>query len=299
MKAKHYKTKLGSYNDENGNIICNLMDPNWAYFMGFLHTDGTMSKRADELGGNGFHYQVYIEIQARDKEHLISFQKLFGGSISERTRINQIAIRLKRIEKTSNKKITHSATLKIYRKAICEQLFNNGMPYGKKSFTIQPPTKQFSEADYWRGVMDGDGTMGIYNYNNRTFPQIGFCTASEKMAIAFAKFVKKITGQTIRCKKRNDRSAYELSISRENAQKLITFLYYPKCISLPRKLKIAQKIMNWKRPKNMSIRPPGRRWTKKEESIIFDYSAKELSEKLDRTISAIISRRYEIREKNK
>ena len=35
------------------------------------------------------------------------------------------------------------------------------VPVGKKSYIICPPKEEFSEVDYWRGIIDGDGSLGI------------------------------------------------------------------------------------------------------------------------------------------
>jgi hypothetical protein len=36
-----------------------------------------------------------------------------------------------------------------------------GIPYGKKSETVNPPSNPFSEKDYIRGLIDGDGSIGM------------------------------------------------------------------------------------------------------------------------------------------
>lgn len=36
-----------------------------------------------------------------------------------------------------------------------------GMTYGKKSDIITIPIISFSEIDYWRGMIDGDGSLGF------------------------------------------------------------------------------------------------------------------------------------------
>jgi hypothetical protein len=73
-------------------------------------------------------------------------------------------------------------------------------------------------------------------------------------------------------------------VSKEDAQKLASYLYYPGCLCLDRKFQSAQKVNSWVRPPKMvKVTWERRRWTPEEDGIVLRLSFDEAAEKLDRT----------------
>jgi hypothetical protein len=270
----------GSYYDNNGKVKCDLMDPNWAYFMGLLHTDGHM--RDKNSGGR-------IEISLAEDDHIIldMLQKLFGGSVKYYKRTGYSFANSKDISRLV---INHSY--------IRNELNINGMPYGAKTKTIVPPTIPFSEFDYWRGVIDGDGSIGFSHQNkNRIIPYISFATISEGFKDAFIAFIEKITGKTkisLGQKLRPNRThkMFSVKANNEDAVKLTSLLYYDGCLALPRKLKIAREVSSWIRPDDMSIH---QEWDAKKDQIVIDNTTRKATEILGRSLNSICHRRTRLR----
>ena len=82
----------------------------------------------------------------------------------------------------------------------------------------------------------------------------------------------------------------------EDAQKLISELYYPGCLCLDRKLASADVAKAWVRPASMVKRTwEVRRWTPREDAIVLKFPYKKAAEKLGRTESSIKTRAWRLR----
>src|ERR1035437_6601775 len=202
-----------------------------AYWLGFLQTDGTLR-----------HKSMSIEIAERDKHILEAFKTHIGGTITSRTR--NIKIINKAGKSYDYKKYV------LFRWQLCsvdlvKQINKIGIPCGKKSDILKPlsvPKKL--EQHYIRGLIDGDGSICISGNN---IPIIGVVVSSEDMKNYFCQWFKSLGIETN--PKRNKRdNIYNIAVRIENAQKVCGILYGDCNYSLIRKLEIAQKIIQWKRP---------------------------------------------------
>jgi hypothetical protein len=82
----------------------------------------------------------------------------------------------------------------------------------------------------------------------------------------------------------------------EDAQKLVSKLYYPGCLCLDRKYQSSKKIMSWVRPPDMvKVTWQKKKWTPEEDYIVINFSAKEASKKLNRTLQSINMRAWRLR----
>lgn len=107
------------------------------------------------------------------------------------------------------------------------------------------------ESDYWRGIIDGDGSLG---FTKNGIPYISLVTCSEILSNQYIIFLEQIIGyKKITTKNKRD-SAYNIMVTNENAQKVIKRLYYKDCLSINRKYNMAIDIINWIRPTEKSIR---------------------------------------------
>ncbi|KKM82790.1 hypothetical protein LCGC14_1315880, partial [marine sediment metagenome] len=147
--------------------------------------------------------------------------------------------------------------------------------------------------DYWRGIIDGDGSLGITGKN---LPFLGLVTDSDNLAEQFVSFLKNITGKNKTLNRNKRDNIYNILISREDAQKVVKKLYYKDCICLDRKKNRAKEVMSWKRPKNMIKKTyKVREWGKKEEKFILSHSITESMKKLERTRSSVETRLWRLK----
>ncbi|MEU9718388.1 hypothetical protein [Streptomyces sp. NPDC047976] len=254
-----------------------LQDPRYAYMFGFLQADGHLAQGAGQKG------RLTAEINARDIHILREFQQLtpYYSSITERTRSTNFA------------EIHHSATwtvCSLEARTIVNQL---GIPYGRKSLSVEPPRTDFSRPDYLRGVIDADGSLG---WTAQGFPFLSLTSASTAIAAYLCHYGKKITG-TERTISRNTRDGvYNVCYYKEAAQRLAAHFYYDGCLALAHKQANATAIQTWVRPAGMRIAPPRRRWTVQDDrELVRLDDAAAAAAALDRTEQSCAMRLWRIR----
>lgn len=258
-----------------------VINENISYIIGLYQTDGNLYKNKKSNKGKSS-----IEISEKDIDILEKIQKI----IPYKSNI----IKRKRIIKLKNKDY-HFYSVNFY---VCNVefrnfLYDNGVPYGKKSKIIKPP-KNIKKIDYIRGLIDGDGSLGFTKDN---IPFVGFVTESEYIKDYLCNFIQDITGKNIKIINKNKRdNIYNLIITKEDAVIFCEKIYYKKSLSLNRKYEISQNIIKWKRPDNMiKVTWEKRKWTKYEDDYIMNHLLDESIEKLKRTKNSILTRKCRIK----
>jgi len=254
-----------------------LTNPELAYIFGFLQTDGHLRKNSRNRGC------LEVELQTQDRPILDKFMEIIpvSSTIRERTR------------DTNFKSKYVSVIWSVYDLEFRTALNKLGLSYGKKSQTISIPTVPFSEIDYWRGIIDGDGSLGM---TAKQYPFISLITTSPSLHQAYTEFLFKKTGQIKMTTPNKRDNAYNICLFKENAQKLIDELYYPGCLCLDRKLAAAELAKTWVRPADMIKRTwEVRKWTPNEDTIVLKLPYKKAAEKLGRTEKSIKTRAWRLR----
>jgi len=254
--------------------------PHQAYMYGFIQTDGHMSKETRDRG------RVTVEVSEQDRGVLETFATLipYHSNISTRTRT------------TNFSEQTTTVTWRVYDKRFRDCLLSLGMPYGKKSAVIAPPSAEYAQVDYFRGVLDGDGSLGI---TGNSYPFIALVTASSVLAEAYIAFLSKLTGKTKKLALNTRDSIYNVTIYKEDAQLVASTLYYDGCLALTRKMQSAQRAQQWQRPESMRKRDFARKtWTPDEDEYILSHTMEESMEALGRTQRSIHVRLWRLRGSN-
>ena len=203
--------------------ILDLSNPDHAYFFGFIQMDGSLYSNTRNRG------KLTIEISKKDIHILKSFQKIIPlySSIYIRTR-------------ETNFKLHTSATLTVFDWDFRKELNSIGLPYGRKSNIISVPTSTYSEVDYWRGVIDADGSVGI---SSNGVPFITLTTKSHTLKNSFCSFLKRSINFSPSIKRNRRDQIYNFTIANDNAMLLVQLLYYEGCLALKRKKKSATEII--------------------------------------------------------
>ena len=123
-----------------------LLTPEACYWLGFLFADGCVTYRAGHLP------QISVGLAQRDREHLVSLRTFLGSTSS-----------------ISAPSPTHGSCQFSVRSArLAERMTALGRYDG-------PLDERLTESrDFWRGVVDGDGSIGQYrrpNPRQSTFSQ--------------------------------------------------------------------------------------------------------------------------------
>jgi hypothetical protein len=255
-----------------------LTDPAHAYFFGFAQTDGSL------YAGRGHKGRFAIELSVRDEAVLHSFSALFDvrSSVSYRERVTNFGPH-------------HAVVWTVCDLGFRRELIDLGLPAGRKSATIAPPVSPFSAADYLRGLVDGDGSVG---FTRAGLPFVSFVTASQALAEFFCAQALAVTG-AVRTPRRNTRDGvYNPMVARDPAAPFAAWLYPEGCLALDRKRESAARVATWTRPAGMRARPVSgsRRWTAAEDADVFTGSVREAAARLNRSERSVTIRRVRLRQ---
>lgn len=226
-----------------------LTVPEYAYMFGFLQADGHLYQGAGQKG------RLSVELNARDIDLLREFQKLtpYYSSVRERTR------------STNFIETAHSAVWSLCALEARTRVNELGLPYGRKSKSVAPPTGEFSSRDYLRGLIDADGSVG---HTNKGTPFISLTTASTAIGTYLCFYAWQITGVD-RHSRRNQRDGvYNITYVGKAARSLTEHLYYSNRLSLKRKQSAADSVAAWVRPAGRKPGPERIQWTSDKDRIL-------------------------------
>jgi hypothetical protein len=255
-----------------------MLDKNMSYIIGLFQTDASLSK---ESGNKG---RLTLELSARDADILPKI----ASFITTKTYISS------RIRNTNFKKEYVSVSLKIYDFGYREYL-NKFIPYGRKSNLIKPPEEAFSEIDYVRGLIDGDGSLG---FTSKNIPFVSLTTNSDFIKDYYINFIKRNFGYDIEVAKNFRDGIYNILLMREKAVELVYLLYYQNCLSIDRKSRYADLIKKYIRPLKMRKKPDFKFWKKDEDVFILKNSIQEAVQILGRSISSVSTRLWRLKKFN-
>lgn len=256
--------------------ILTLENPFYAYLFGLIQTDGHLYQNSRNRG------RLSIELGKRDEEILFELQKRlpFHSSISERKR------------KTNFSDECVSVIWKVFDKRFREFLVKNGIPFGRKSNIISAPIGKYSKIDYFRGLIDGDGSLGL---TAKGFPFLSLITASSEITFEYLNFLQSITGKQKTSAKNKRDNVFNIAVYKEDAQKIVDILYYENCPAMPRKLEKAKEVLNWQRPSSMKKIENRKGWTNAEDKFILSNSIKDAMIRLDRSQHSIEMRLWRLK----
>ncbi|MFD7579748.1 LAGLIDADG family homing endonuclease [Kitasatospora sp. NPDC059803] len=253
-----------------------LERPQHAYMFAFLQADGHLTEQSRNRG------RLSVELSARDAPILEEFQRLcpYNSSIRYRTR-------------STNFKAEHtSAMWTVCAREFREELRDLGLPVGRKSEIIAPPTVPFSERDYLRGLIDADGSVGL---TSKELPFVGLATKSDATAAFTALYAERLCGARRKLNRNKRDNIYNILFLNEAAVALATDLYYPGCLALLRKQAGADRVSGWVRPSTMGFAPPRRSWTPEEDEVILTAPSMETaSAHLGRTLKSCKVRHWRL-----
>jgi len=190
-----------------------------AYWIGFLAADGCISDRSITLG-LGLKDLIHVELfkSCLQSEHKIGFSKKIMGD-----------------------KEFWQATITVISRQLVASCVNLGV-VPRKSLILEPCT-QISEKymrDYWRGIVDGDGCL---NYSNEKKWRINL-VGTEPIVEGFKNFLAQnnIVSKAKITKRKN--IYYVMFAGTRLSKKIATLLYKDATIALPRKMALAQQILD-------------------------------------------------------
>jgi LAGLIDADG-like domain len=247
-----------------------------AYLFGFLQCDGSFK------AGPGRKGALTVELAARDRQLLEEFQRIVPFYTSIRTRTRR-----------TNFSNEHTSVIwTLHALAAREDLTKLGLPTGRKSKILEPPSVPFSQADYLRGLVDADGSVGFMTH--RFVPFVSLTTSSAALKDFFIASCPSVTGAP-RERRRNERDGvFNLLVMREAAVRLSQQMYYEGCLAIPRKVDAARRVKRWVRPPDMRVAAERRAWTPAEDDLVLRTAISDAARILGRTEQSVNLRRWRL-----
>lgn len=218
----------GESNEKNRTLSVNerafdVLTPEALYWIGFLYADGYIPASRS---------YIRIALGAVDVGHLEKFRTFLGA---------QAAVVTKREPCSIGQKLTHDVSrFEVNSTRINTRLRKLGLGSPKPS-RDRLPTELTASRDFWRGVIDGDGCLGIYRYPG-TILHLLTLTSDRAIVEQFREFC---VGAGVATKRdvKNCGKCYEARLTRAKARQITKVLYDGATVSLSRKAELAQSMM--------------------------------------------------------
>lgn len=195
-----------------------VLTPDAAYWCGFIFTDGTITRRRTGQP------DVAVVLQRRDRDHLVKLRD-FLGSDHAITPVAPAVVALNGGQGTG-----------AFRYSVRSQRLADVLTaLGRYGPAVHPALA--ASRDFWRGCVDGDGTVGI----SCGIPQLKL-VGSRWLLRAFVKFLGPVSSRRP-LNVRPARNIYVVSTSYATAEKVVERLYAGASVALNRKAAAAAEIL--------------------------------------------------------
>jgi transposase len=186
-----------------------------AYWIGFLFADGSVT-------GCGRSGRVHVRISERDRDHLVKLRAFLGSThmIGAGPAGNYGGYPSK-----------PSARFSVRSERLAQRLLSLGRYGGPINDTLA------RSRDFWRGVVDGDGSLGFLATGYTYFGLVG----SRRLLEAFLLFLER-NGLDARMTIRPNKTIFQVATAGYIAERIVSLLYRNAAVALDRKAASAAKI---------------------------------------------------------
>ena len=203
-----------------------------SYIYGLLLADGTLNFANQEK----YTGQIVLEINKKDEDIIDKLCDIVLHST-----------KTERIRDTNFKDKYHSVQFRICRQKFIKELIDFGFPTKDKTLNAAPPILNYDKNAFWRGVIDGDGSIGLsrnsYNDDNHAF--LSLTTKSEILKNEFCKYIKTITGQELNPHRNKRDNIYNITITSYKCISVLKEIYKNATIYLNRKNQKYLECLKW------------------------------------------------------
>lgn len=201
-----------------------------AYWAGIFITDGFVS----DVHAVGTSDIVGITLSSRDRGHL----QLLCGFLGTNRPIR--AVSRKKYHKSYNSGAM--SRLHIRSQRLADSLKAIGV-VPRKTHVAEASESVAMSANFWRGCIDGDGSIYVRRMNNRDVPYLELCGASEKLLHQFSSFCRTIAPECA-ARVRDGKHSVRVRMCGRHAVRIIRALYGSGGVSLARKQSTADQIIS-------------------------------------------------------
>jgi hypothetical protein len=227
------KVPLRTFSQANQKYHCDedaflAESPERNYWLGFLLADGSVEIQ----GQSGL---VSVLLAEKDAGHLLSLRRFLRSNHPITFRLND----------RGYANGGGGARIRFGSIRLARSLDDAGVS-PRKTFSACVPSGLSDDVDFWRGMVDGDGWLGMTRYKSKGGPQwsvqLGLC-GTRPICDGFAEFALRRLGP-LRTRAgadlvRPNRSIWKVNLKSRRALRMADLLYSDSCISLPRKKAIA------------------------------------------------------------
>lgn len=202
--------------------------PNMCYWIGFLITDGNVSDKN----------RIKLSISSTDQSHVHQFKKFMGSQ-------HKIC-EIKKKQSNYNKQQCIITQLSFNSEIVSKDIAKHGVT-PRKTFNTKASEQMVLDRDFWRGCIDGDGSLTYSKQKPKRYGPIISLAGSLSLIQQFHTFVKSIINE-YRGNIVKNKSIFQMTITGQQAVTLIKHLYNGAQTALPRKMQKAQRIIqqDWK-----------------------------------------------------
>jgi hypothetical protein len=192
------------------------LTPDAGYWIGFLFADGYVTSR----GESG---TVQVRLSECDREHLVKLRAFLGSTHM---------IGTEPAGNYGSYPSRPSVRFSVQSARLAHRLLSLGRYEGPIDSTLA------RSRDFWRGVVDGDGTVGLLASGYAYFALVG----SRRLLEPFLVFLQN-NGLGARITIRPDKTIFQVATAGHIAEKIVSFLYEDATVALDRKAAKAAKIV--------------------------------------------------------
>lgn len=196
------------------------LTPKASYWIGFLFADGTVTRRTGSP-------ELALVLSEKDKKHIEKFKK-FLKSEHKITEVNQMTT----FGQQTNRRFS------VRSERLAQRLEDCGLKPFLESEVIP---ELFNSRDFWRGVVDGDGHIGIVKNRNSHYPKLEL-VGGQLLMEQFSDYIYRITGK--KAKVCRHKSIFRVSYLGKTVIQIVEHLYLNSPIHLDRKYNAAKNILN-------------------------------------------------------
>lgn len=206
--------------------VFDTLTPESAYWIGMLMADGC-------VGATSASFTVTLSLHSRDLDHVLAFRKFLGSVCAV---------------KVHESGGSPMATFVVTSKRLGESLSRYGVVPRKSLIAVARGGVENSR-DFWRGVIDGDGSLGIYARKNLELPVpvLSLVSMSREFVEQFSSFLhaRGLGGKNkiLAYPTPSGRNRYDLRLGGSAAIDAISYLYVDAAVVLARKAKLASRVM--------------------------------------------------------
>ena len=230
-----------------------------SYIYGLLLTDGTLNFANQEK----YTGQIVLEINKNDEDIVNKLCKIIPHST-----------KTERIRNTNFKNEYHSVNFRICRQKFIKELIDFGFPIKDKTLNAAPPISYYDKNAFWRGVIDGDGSIGLsqnsHGDDNHAF--LSLTTKSEILKDEFCEYIKTITGQELNPHRNKRDDIYNINITSHKCINVLREIYKNATIYLDRKYQKYLECLKWENDHKI----PKKRKPSMKKRIVTEETKKKL-----------------------